>query len=83
MFNMEIIKQNSRRVYDLMKQMHRYTFKELEQVTFLDSTDLCLALIELQRERYWSTEKVRPVFIMHGYEQKAISLCNESIVHIS
>ncbi len=29
MFNMEIIKQNSRRVYDLMKQMYRYTFKEL------------------------------------------------------
>lgn len=50
MFNMEIIKQNSRRVYDLMKQMYRYTFKELEQVTSLDSTDLCLALIELQRE---------------------------------
>ena len=50
MFNMEIIKQNSRRVYDLMKQMYRYTFKELEQATSLDSTDLCLALIELQRE---------------------------------
>ena len=50
MFNLEIIKQNSRRVYNLMKQMYRYTFKELEQVTSLDSTDLCLALIELQRE---------------------------------
>ena len=50
MFNIEIIKQNSRRVYDLMKQMYRYTFKELEQVTSLDCTDLCLALIELQRE---------------------------------
>ncbi|WP_294589908.1 hypothetical protein [uncultured Bacteroides sp.] len=50
MFNMEIIKENSRKVYDLMKQMCHYTFKELEQVTFLESTELCLALIELRRE---------------------------------
>ncbi|MDB0716762.1 hypothetical protein PL498_05705 [Bacteroides xylanisolvens] len=50
MFNMEIIKENSRQVYDLMKQMCHYTFKELEQVTFLESTELCLALIELRRE---------------------------------
>lgn len=50
MFNMEIIKQNSRRVYDLMKQMYCYTFKELEQATSLEDTELCLALIELQRE---------------------------------
>lgn len=69
MFNMEIIKQNSRRVYDLMKQMYRYTFKELEQVTSLDSTDLCLALIELQREGRLEYGKVRPVFIMHGHEK--------------
>ena len=47
---MEIIKENSRQVYDLMKQMCHYTFKELEQVTFLESTELCLALIELRRE---------------------------------
>lgn len=50
MFNMEIIKENSRQMYDLMKQMCHYTFKELEQVTFLESTELCLALIELRRE---------------------------------
>lgn len=50
MFNMEIIKQNSKKVYDLMKQMYRYTFKELELITSLNSTELCLALIELQRE---------------------------------
>lgn len=50
MFNMEIIKENSRQVYDLMKQICHYTFKELEQVTFLESTELCLALIELRRE---------------------------------
>ena len=50
MFNREIIKQNSQRVYDLMKQMCRYTFKELEQATSLEGTELCLALIELQRE---------------------------------
>lgn len=50
MFNMETIKQNSQRVYNLMKRMYRYTFKELEQTTSLESTDLCLALIQLQRE---------------------------------
>ncbi|MCM0221108.1 hypothetical protein J8L06_20830 [Bacteroides fragilis] len=57
MFNMEIIKENSRQVYDLMKQMCHYTFKELEQVTFLESTELCLALIELRREGKLEYEK--------------------------
>ncbi|MCM0269396.1 hypothetical protein [Bacteroides fragilis] len=54
---MEIIKENSRQVYDLMKQMCHYTFKELEQVTFLESTELCLALIELRREGKLEYEK--------------------------
>ena len=50
MFNTEIIKKNSRMVYDLMKRAYRYTFKELEQVTSLDGTELFLALLQLQRE---------------------------------
>lgn len=40
MFNMEIIKQDSQRVYDLMKQKCRYTFKEPEQAVSLGSTEL-------------------------------------------
>ena len=50
MFSTEIIKKNSRMVYDLMKRAYRYNFKELEQVTSLDGTELCLALLQLQRE---------------------------------
>ena len=50
MFNMEVIKRNSRRVYTLMDWMYRYTFDEIERATKLECTDLCMALIELQKE---------------------------------
>lgn len=70
MFNMEIIKQNSRRVYDLMKQMYRYTFKELEQATSLDSTEFMFGSHRTATGKEdWSMEKMRPGFIMHVHEQ--------------
>lgn len=50
MFNTQLIKQNSLRVYHLMKGMYRYTFNELEKISSLTSTELCFALLELQRQ---------------------------------
>lgn len=50
MFNTQLVKQNSLRVYHRMKEMYRYTFSELEKLSSLTSTELCLALLELQRQ---------------------------------
>ncbi|MCI5580828.1 MAG: hypothetical protein MR387_05900 [Phocaeicola plebeius] len=50
MFNTQLIQQNSLRVYHRMKEMYRYTFNELEKISALTSTELCLALLELQRQ---------------------------------
>ena len=50
MYNTQLVKQNSLRVYHRMKEMYRYTFSELEKLSSLTSTELCLALLELQRE---------------------------------
>lgn len=43
--NKEMIKRNGNKVINIMQQMRRYSFKELQFSTCLSNTDLCLALI--------------------------------------
>lgn len=50
MLDMEIVRKNSRKVYDAMVYMYRYSFDELEKLTCLGCTELCLALSLLMRE---------------------------------
>ena len=45
----EHIRENST-FHGKMKGMYRYTFSELQRLTNLGSTELCLALIQLLRE---------------------------------
>ncbi|MDD6473282.1 MAG: hypothetical protein PUF62_09675 [Bacteroidales bacterium] len=48
--NKELISKNSTLLYGKMKKMYRYTFSELQKLANLESTDLCLALIQLLQE---------------------------------
>ena len=48
--NKELISKNSTLLYGKMKKMYRYTFSELQKLANLESTDLCLALIQLLKE---------------------------------
>jgi len=48
--NKEIIKTNSRKVFNIMKQTQHYSFSELQSFTLLENTELCLALIQLLQE---------------------------------
>ncbi len=50
-FNIQSIKSNSRRVYDILLRYTRCTFGELENLCNLASTDLCMALLQLLREK--------------------------------
>ncbi|MCM1313178.1 MAG: hypothetical protein NC206_09105 [Bacteroides sp.] len=49
-FDMELVRKNSRKVYAAMACMCRYSFEELEKLTSLGCTELCLALSLLLRE---------------------------------
>lgn len=49
-FNLQTIRNNSLLVYGLMKRMYHYSFDELEKLCGMKVPDLCLALVELQRE---------------------------------
>ena len=50
-FNIQAIKNNSRKVYDILLRYTRCTFGELEKLCNLASTDLYMALLELLREK--------------------------------
>ena len=50
MMNLEIIKENSKAVYQVIHQAYSCTFNELQRLTRLSSTDLCLALAQLLRD---------------------------------
>ena len=50
MMNLEIIKENSKAVYQVIRQAYSRTFNELQRLTRLSSTDLCLALAQLLRD---------------------------------
>ena len=50
-FNIQAIKSNSRKVYDILLRYTRCTFGELEKRCNLASTDLCMALLQLLREK--------------------------------
>ena len=49
--NKQIIKQNSVKVFNVMKRMCRYSFQELQRCTQLGTTELCLALLQLLQEK--------------------------------
>lgn len=49
--NKQIIKQNSAKVFSVMKRMCRYSFQELQCCTQLGTTELCLALLQLLQEK--------------------------------
>ncbi len=49
-FNIQFIKNNSLKVYDILLRYTRCTFSELERLCNLASTDLCMALAQLLRE---------------------------------
>lgn len=49
--NKQIIKQNSVKVFNVMKRMCRYSFQELQCCTQLGTTELCLALLQLLQEK--------------------------------
>ena len=49
--NKQIIKQNSVKVFNVMKRMCRYSFQELQCCTQLATTELCLALLQLLQEK--------------------------------
>lgn len=49
-FNIQAIKTNSRKVYDILLRYTRCSFGELEIRCNLASTDLCMALLQLLRE---------------------------------
>ena len=50
MMNFERIKENSKAVYQVIRQSYSCTFNELQRLTRLSSTDLCLALAQLLRD---------------------------------
>ncbi|MCI7008541.1 MAG: hypothetical protein MR919_06030 [Parabacteroides sp.] len=50
MMNFERIKENSKAVYQVIRQVYSCTFNELQRLTRLSSTDLCLALAQLLRD---------------------------------
>ena len=50
-FNIQAIKTNSRKVYDILLRYTRCSFGELEKRCNLASTDLCMALLQLLREK--------------------------------
>ncbi|MCL1615385.1 winged helix-turn-helix domain-containing protein [Bacteroides sp. ET71] len=50
-FNIQAIKTNSRKVYDILLRYTHCTFGELEKRCNLASTDLCMALLQLLREK--------------------------------
>lgn len=47
MMNFERIKENSKAVYLVIHRAYSCTFNELQRLTSLSSTDLCLALAQL------------------------------------
>lgn len=49
-FNIQAIKSNSRKVYDILLRYTRCTFGELERLCNMASTDLCMALAQLLKE---------------------------------
>lgn len=49
--NKQIIKENSVKVFNVMKRMCRYSFQELQCCTQLGTTELCLALLQLLQEK--------------------------------
>lgn len=49
-FNIQFIKTNSRKVYDILLRYTRCTFGELERLCNMASTDLCMALAQLLKE---------------------------------
>ena len=49
--NKQIIKQNSVKVFNVMKRMCRYSFQDLQCCTQLGTTELCLALLQLLQEK--------------------------------
>ena len=49
-FNIQFIKTNSRKVYDILLRYTRCTFDELERLCNTASTDLCMALAQLLKE---------------------------------
>ena len=50
-FNIQAIKTNSRKVYDILLRYTRCSFGELEKRCNLASTDLCMARLQLLREK--------------------------------
>ncbi len=49
--NIALIIKNSRMVYEVLLQRTRCTFDQLQRLCHLASTDLCLALAHLIREK--------------------------------
>ncbi len=49
-FNIQFIKTNSRKVYDILLRYTRCTFNELQRLCGMESTDLCMALVQLIKE---------------------------------
>ncbi len=49
-FNIQFIKKNSLKVYDILLRYTRCTFSELQRQCGLASTDLCMALVQLLKE---------------------------------
>ena len=50
MMNLEIIKENSKAVYQVIREAYICTFNELHRLTRLIISDLCLALAQLLRD---------------------------------
>ena len=50
MMNLEHIKTNSRMVYQVIRRAYRCTFNELQRLTHLGNTELCLALAQLLQD---------------------------------
>lgn len=48
--NEETIKTNSVKLYAMLNEEEPYTFVQLQTLSHLDNTDLCMALIQLIRE---------------------------------
>ena len=50
MMNLEHIRTNSRMVYQVIRRAYSCTFNELQRLTHLGSTELCLALAQLLQD---------------------------------
>lgn len=50
MMNLEHIKTNSRMVYQVIRRAYSCTFNELQRLTHLGNTELCLALAQLLQD---------------------------------